>query len=115
MQKASEIDISAGLGVAVREFPLATGFADYMLYVDRGAAGVIETKPDGHALTGVEIQLAIQKTYGARAVRRFVFGDGNSGDVRQEPAGGRLCFSQSNLLRGAASVTPGHSRQWDCL
>ena len=31
------IDLSAGRGVAIREFPLAPrhGFADYLLYVDR--------------------------------------------------------------------------------
>ena len=42
--------------VAVREFPLVTGFADYMLYVDGKAIGVVEAKPAGHTLTGVEIQ-----------------------------------------------------------
>ncbi len=34
------MNISAGLGVAVREFPLKTGFADYLLYVDGKAIGV---------------------------------------------------------------------------
>src|SRR4029077_11025278 len=48
--------ISAGLGVAVREFPLTTGHADYMLYVDAKAIGVTEAKPKGHRLTGVETQ-----------------------------------------------------------
>src|SRR6185436_15538571 len=52
----SEMNISAGLGVAVREFPLATGFADYLLYADGKAIGVVEAKPEGHTLTGVEIQ-----------------------------------------------------------
>jgi hypothetical protein len=42
--------------VAVREFPLKTGDADYMLYVDGRAVGVIEAKPEGHTLTGVETQ-----------------------------------------------------------
>jgi len=42
--------------VAVREFPLVTGSADYLLYVDGKAIGVIEAKPVGHTLTGVEIQ-----------------------------------------------------------
>jgi type I site-specific restriction endonuclease len=32
VQDHREINISAGLGVAVREFPLTTGDADYMLY-----------------------------------------------------------------------------------
>jgi len=48
----------AGLGVAIREFPLAAGhgFADYLLYVDGKAAGVVEAKPEGTPLSGVEIQ-----------------------------------------------------------
>ena len=42
----------------MREFPLATGFgfADYLLYVDGKAAGVIEAKKQGATLTGVEVQ-----------------------------------------------------------
>ena len=32
-----QMNISAGLGIAVREFPLTTGEADYMLYVDAKA------------------------------------------------------------------------------
>jgi type I restriction enzyme R subunit len=58
VQDGPEMDISAGLGVAVREFPLKSGFADYLLYVDGRAAGVIEAKPEGHTLTGVETQSA---------------------------------------------------------
>ena len=33
LQDLYEVNPSAGLGVAVREFPLQTGHADYMLYV----------------------------------------------------------------------------------
>ena len=44
-------------GVAIREFPLpGYGFADYLLYVDGKAAGVIEAKKEGVTLTGVETQ-----------------------------------------------------------
>lgn len=56
VQNPSEINIFAGPGVAIREFPLNSGFADYLLYLDGKAAGVIEAKPEGHTLTGVEIQ-----------------------------------------------------------
>ena len=56
VQDYRQMNISAGLGVAVREFPLKTGFADYMLYADSKAIGVIEAKPKGHTLTGVETQ-----------------------------------------------------------
>ncbi|MDY0049524.1 MAG: DEAD/DEAH box helicase family protein, partial [Halothiobacillaceae bacterium] len=50
--------ISAHRGVAIREFPLKTGhgFADYLLYVDGKAAGVIEAKKAGVTLSGVETQ-----------------------------------------------------------
>ena len=40
---ASAANIHAARGVAIREFPLpGYGFADYLLYVDGKAAGVIE-------------------------------------------------------------------------
>ena len=60
VQDRARMDLSAGPGVAVREFPLKQGFgeADYMLYADRKAVGVIEAKPRGHTLTGVEVQSA---------------------------------------------------------
>jgi type I restriction enzyme R subunit len=56
VQDYRQMNISAGLGVAVREFPLTTGAADYLLYVDAKAIGVVEAKPKGHPLTGVETQ-----------------------------------------------------------
>lgn len=56
VQDYRQTHISAGLGVAVREFPLTTGYADYMLYADAQAIGVVEAKPKGHTLTGVETQ-----------------------------------------------------------
>jgi type I restriction enzyme, R subunit len=53
-----DANIHAKRGVALREFPLADGFgcADYLLYVDGKAAGVIEAKKMGATLTGVELQ-----------------------------------------------------------
>lgn len=54
---ADKDNITAGRGVAIREFPLpGHGFADYLLYVDGKAAGVIEAKKEGVTLTGVETQ-----------------------------------------------------------
>jgi len=52
------MNIAAARGVAIREFPLATGhgFADYLLYVDGEAVGVVEAKKRGTTLTGVEVQ-----------------------------------------------------------
>ena len=56
VQDYRHMHITAGQGVAIREFPLATGFADYMLYADAKAIAVVEAKPKGHTLTGVETQ-----------------------------------------------------------
>ncbi|QUD86234.1 type I restriction endonuclease subunit R [Phenylobacterium montanum] len=50
------MNIGAGLGVAVREYPLSTGPCDYLLIVDRKACGVIEAKPEGTTLSGVAEQ-----------------------------------------------------------
>lgn len=54
----AEANISAYRGVAIREFSLKTGHgaADYLLYLDGRAAGVIEAKKAGFALRGVETQ-----------------------------------------------------------
>ena len=56
----SDAYIHAACGVALREFPLniGYGFADYLLYIDGNAAGVIEAKKEGATLTGVEVQSA---------------------------------------------------------
>ena len=56
VQNYREMNISAGLGIAVREFRLKSGSADYMLYADGKAIGVVEAKPEGHPLSGVELQ-----------------------------------------------------------
>lgn len=57
VQDIKEISIHAKRGVAVREFPLpGHGFADYLLYIDGRAAGVIEAKAAGKTLRGVERQ-----------------------------------------------------------
>jgi hypothetical protein len=54
---ASTANIHAARGVAIREFPLpGYGYADYLLYVDGKAAGVIEAMLDAivAAVTGME-------------------------------------------------------------
>lgn len=41
LQDMSSVDLSAGIGVAIREFPLDTGFADYLLFLnDKTARGI---------------------------------------------------------------------------
>ena len=64
IQDADQANIHTAQGVAIREFPLKTGhgFADYLLYVDGKAAGVVEAKSAGTTLTGVEIQSDKYKT-----------------------------------------------------
>ena len=58
VQNTDSINLYAGAGVTVREFPLKSGHgtADYLLYVDQKAVGVVEAKPVGFTLTGVEAQ-----------------------------------------------------------
>ena len=56
LQNRDALNLGAGRGVAVREFSLKTGFADYLLFVDRKAIGAVEAKPAGTPLSGVEAQ-----------------------------------------------------------
>ena len=56
VQDMAELNLDAGQAIAVREFKLQAGFADYLLYLDMRAVGVVEAKPAGHTLTGVELQ-----------------------------------------------------------
>ena len=60
IQNRDSINVDAARGIAIREFPLSPGygFADYLLYVDGYAAGVVEAKKAGVPLIGVEIQTA---------------------------------------------------------
>jgi len=60
VQNMKDLDWSAGQGIAVREYQTDTGPADYVLFVDRKAVGVIEAKPRdwGHKITTVEDQSA---------------------------------------------------------
>ena len=58
VQSKKNIDLSAGPGVAVREYPTSVGPADYALFAARQALGVVEAKPDnwGAKITTVEGQ-----------------------------------------------------------
>jgi type I restriction enzyme, R subunit len=60
VQRHKQMNLGVGRGVAVREFPMVEGHgdADYLLFVDRKAVGVIEAKKQGSTLTGVEWQSA---------------------------------------------------------
>jgi type I restriction enzyme R subunit len=58
LQDRASMNLAAGPGVAVREFKMAPkhGFADYLLFVQGKAVGVLEAKPAGYRLTNVELQ-----------------------------------------------------------
>ncbi|KAA1015117.1 DEAD/DEAH box helicase [Paraburkholderia panacisoli] len=58
IQDMKQLNLSAKVGVAVREYPTDTGPADYVLFVNRSAVGVIEAKKDsaGENLTATESQ-----------------------------------------------------------
>ncbi len=61
VQDRKGLNLFAGPGVAVRETIMKPGHgrADYLLYVDQRAVGVIEAKPEGTPLSGVEWQSAM--------------------------------------------------------
>ena len=46
VQDKNALDFNAGLGIAVREYQTDIGPADYVLFADRQAVGVVEAKPD---------------------------------------------------------------------
>lgn len=58
VQDYRDINLGAGLGIAVREHPTDSGPADYLLYVNRQPVGVIEAKKDQSILTLHESQTA---------------------------------------------------------
>jgi len=58
VQDMKQLNLGAGIGVAVREYPTDTGPADYVLFVNREAVGIIEAKRDEAAenITAAESQ-----------------------------------------------------------
>lgn len=64
VQDKGQLNLFAGPGVAVREVVMAPGHGrvDYLLYVDKRVVGVIEAKPEGTTLSGVEWQSAMYAT-----------------------------------------------------
>jgi type I restriction enzyme R subunit len=50
IQNKDEINFSAGLGIAVREFQTDIGPADYILFIDQHPVGVIEAKKEEEGL-----------------------------------------------------------------
>ncbi len=68
VQSKNQVDLSANIGVALRETNTASGSADYMLFVNRNPVGVIEAKreDEGHRLTMVEEQ---SERYATEAIK----------------------------------------------
>lgn len=56
VQDLKDFNPSSGLGIAVREYPTESGTADYILFIDRRPAGVIEAKKEGYTLSQVHDQ-----------------------------------------------------------
>ena len=58
VQDMKQLNLFAGLGVAVREFPTSTGPVDYAFFVDSTPVGIVEAKKDdaGENITAVENQ-----------------------------------------------------------
>ncbi|MCE1178464.1 MAG: DEAD/DEAH box helicase family protein [Micrococcales bacterium] len=61
VQDKKSLNLIAHQGVACREVVMKAGHGrvDYLLYVDRKVVGVIEAKPEGTTLSGVEWQSAV--------------------------------------------------------
>jgi type I restriction enzyme R subunit len=89
VQDRKDLNLFAGQGVAVREVIMAKGHgrADYLLYVDQKAVGVIEAKPAGTTLSGVEWQSAM-------------YAEGLPGKPRSERVESEQCksFSYDELM-----------------
>lgn len=83
VQDKRDLNLFAGQGIAVREVVMKPGHGrvDYLLYVDKAVVGVIEAKPMGTPLSGVEWQSAM-------------YADGLPADVRlaAKTRDGRLPF-----------------------
>jgi hypothetical protein len=58
VQDLSQVNLFASPGVAVREAAVETGEADYLLFAHGKAIAVVEAKPEGYSLAGVESQSA---------------------------------------------------------
>ncbi|MES9859600.1 MAG: DEAD/DEAH box helicase family protein [Candidatus Thiodiazotropha sp. LLP2] len=72
IQDKNRINLHESLGVAVREMDTSTGPADYMLFVDGKACGIIEAKREGTDLGGVAEQSARYASSNTQFIQRWV-------------------------------------------
>jgi type I site-specific restriction endonuclease len=71
VQNVKSINLSAQCGVAVCEFPTATGPADYMLFADGKAIGIVEAKKEGVTFSAVHTQAAEYSTASTKHIQRW--------------------------------------------
>ncbi|KXJ50604.1 MAG: restriction endonuclease subunit R [Colwellia sp. Phe_37] len=72
IQDKDRLNLFASLGVAVREMDTSTGPADYMLFIDGKACGIIEAKREGKSLGGVAEQSARYAVSKTKDIQRWV-------------------------------------------
>ncbi|MEW8200122.1 MAG: hypothetical protein AB2777_21015, partial [Candidatus Thiodiazotropha endolucinida] len=75
IQDKKRINLYESLGVAVREMDTDTGPADYMLFIDGKACGIIEAKREGTDLGGVAEQSARYASSQTKFIERWVSED----------------------------------------
>jgi type I restriction enzyme R subunit len=85
IQSKNQINLNAGIGVAVREYQTDVGPADYILFVDKKPVGIIEAK---RSEEGVRLTVHEEQTEGYRTAKLkylnnepLFFGYESTGDV----------------------------------
>lgn len=66
IQNKNEVEINAGIGIAIREYQANIGFVDYLLIVNQKAVGVIEAK---RAEEGVHLSIHEEQSAGYAAAK----------------------------------------------
>ena len=72
VQDKKHINLFEQLGVAVREMDTDTGSADYMLFVEGKACGIVEAKREGTNLGDVELRSRRYAVSGAKFIQRWM-------------------------------------------
>ena len=119
VQSRDEMDLSEGVGQAVREYPTSSGPCDYLLFVNRKAVGVIEAKKEDTLLSSVSEQTERYLRSVPPVVERFTdplpFGYESTGkvtvfrDLRDPESASRRVFSfhrPETLLEWAQQPQP---------
>ncbi|MEE9492680.1 MAG: DEAD/DEAH box helicase family protein [Gammaproteobacteria bacterium] len=71
LQDKKRLNLFESVGIAVREMDTDTGPADYMLFIDGKACGIIEAKREGAQLGGVAEQSARYATSNTKHIKRW--------------------------------------------